>query len=291
VKIQHFFDDQTFSLSYIVWDEETHRAIVIDPVLDYDQASSTISKNSIKEIILFLKENKLTVHYTLETHAHADHLSSAQEIKQAFSEAVLGIGQHITKVQETFKDIFNLDKNFPTDGGQFDKLFEDNETFSLDSLNIRVIPTPGHTPACCSYLINNAVFTGDTLFMPDYGTGRCDFPQGSSADLYDSITKNLYTLDDTVKVYTAHDYMPNGRELKFQSTIGEQKRTNIQLNGKTKKEEFLEFRNKRDSGLKAPKLLLPSIQVNINGGHLPRPENNQISYFKIPLKVQEVNNE
>ena len=191
------------------------------------------------------------------------------------------------KYKRFFKGIYNFDEKFLTDGSQFDKLFQDNETFKVDSLNIQVIPTPGHTPACCSYLINDSIFVGDALFMPDSGTGRCDFPKGNSEQLFESITKNLYSLNDHFKIYTGHDYQPNGRDQKFQSTIGEQKKNNIQLNEYTTKEKFAEYRKRRDSELKAPRLLLPSIQVNINAGLLPSEEANGRQYLKIPLSIKD----
>jgi glyoxylase-like metal-dependent hydrolase (beta-lactamase superfamily II) len=287
MKIKTFFDNETFTLTYIVWDEDTKKSIIIDPVLNYEPATSTISFESINQVISFIKINSLSVNYTIETHAHADHLSGAQEIKKAFPKVILGIGHKIIEVQKTFKNILNLDKTFPTDGSQFDKLFDSNESFEVGSLKIRIISTPGHTPACCSYLVNDSVFTGDALFMPDYGTARCDFPAGSSSDLYDSITKNLYSLPDNIKTFTCHDYQPNGRELKYESTIGEQKKNNIQLSQKVTKQEFIKFRDKKDSDLKAPRLLLPSIQVNIKAGLLPEKESNEIAYLKIPLNIQE----
>lgn len=283
IQIKEFFDKNTWTLTYVVWDEATRDAIVIDPVMDYDPASSKTSDESAKNIIQFLQAQTLKVHFILETHAHADHLSGSQIIKQQFPTAMIGIGENITRVQEIFKQTFGLPEDFKTDGSQFDRLLKDGEEFSAGSIPIKTLFTPGHTPACASYFIDGNVFVGDALFMPDYGTGRCDFPGGSSRELYKSVHDRIYQLQAETKVYTGHDYLPNGRTLRFMATIAEQKQQNIQLKAETSLEEFVRFRDERDQHLSAPKLLLPSVQVNIDAGHLPAPEKNGKRYLRIPI--------
>lgn len=282
MKVQHFFDTDTSTLSYVIYDEATKDAVVIDPVLDFDPPSGKISDTSALSLIKFIKESGLNIHYILETHAHADHLSSSQLLKQNFPQSKLGISKRIKVVQEVFKKVFNL-THFLADGSDFDFLIEDEVAFKAGSLSIFPIPTPGHTPACTSFVIGNHVFTGDALFMPDYGTGRCDFPKGSAADLYNSVMR-LYQLPDETLVFVGHDYQPNGRELLFQTTIGESKKNNIQLNSTTDKEQYISFREARDKTLNAPRLLLPSLQINIAAGRLPIQEGNGVSYLKLPLK-------
>jgi glyoxylase-like metal-dependent hydrolase (beta-lactamase superfamily II) len=287
LNVQHFFDPDTFTLTYVAQDPETRDAVIIDPVMDYDQLASTTSTDSVNKVIDFVKKNELNIHFILETHAHADHLSGSQALKEAFPEARLAIGRKITLVQDIFKGVFDLPEDFPTDGSQFDVLFDDNEEVTAGSLSFKVLYTPGHTPACASYYFEDAVFTGDALFMPDYGTGRCDFPAGSAEDLYHSITKRLYTLPDETRVFTCHDYQPNGRELMWESTIGEEKKSNIQLPGGRSQADYVEFRTSRDSGLKLPRLIFQSVQVNIDAGRLPKPGTNNVSYLKIPLDLPE----
>jgi glyoxylase-like metal-dependent hydrolase (beta-lactamase superfamily II) len=285
VNIKHFFDQDTFTLTYIVSDNNSKDCVIIDPVLDYDQASGLVEDRSLKEVIDFIKQEGLKVQAILETHAHADHLTGSQILKQQFPHAAVGIGARIKTVQELFKNHFNLDF-IQTDGSQFNLLFKDGEEINFGTLKMKALPTPGHTPACMSYLFGDAVFTGDALFMPDYGTGRCDFPKGSSKDLYQSVTKQLYVLPDSTRVFVGHDYGPNGREIQFQTTIGESKKNNIQLKASTSEDEFVSFREARDRTLKAPRLLLPSIQINIDAGHLPPKESNGKSYLKIPLTLK-----
>ncbi|MCX7977780.1 MAG: MBL fold metallo-hydrolase [Bdellovibrionaceae bacterium] len=283
--VKAFFDDATYTLTYVVWDETTKDAVIIDPVLDYDPHASKYSFKSNDMVIAFVKEMKLKPHYILETHAHADHLSGSQDLKSRLGGNVkVAIGERIREVQKLFKNVFNFDDSFKTDGSQFDELLSEEKPIKAGSLEIKTIFTPGHTPACASYLIGDALFTGDALFMPDYGTGRCDFPAGSSDTLYDSISKKLYSLPDETRVFVGHDYQPNGRGVEYESTIGEEKRSNIQLNAQTKKEDFVSFRNRRDKGLSAPRLLLQSVQFNINAGKMPDPESNGVSYLKIPLR-------
>lgn len=282
IKVSAQFDPQTFTLSYLVWDEKTLDALIIDPVLDYDSASGKISCESLVKLETEAKEKSLNIQAILETHAHADHLSSSQYLKKTYPSAVLAISERIKTVQATFKPIFNLTE-LKTDGSQFDLLLKDNQVISFGSIKVKVLPTPGHTPACASFLIADNLFVGDSMFMPDYGTGRCDFPAGSAKDLYQSIQKVIYALPDTTKIFVGHDYQPGGRALAFQTTVKEAKEQNIQLKSSTSEKEFLEFRIQRDQQLSAPKLLLPSIQVNIDAGHLPEAETNGKSYLKIPL--------
>jgi len=234
----------------------------------------------------FVRQKDLNILYILETHAHADHLSGAQALKQRFPGAKTAIGEHITRVQEVFKQAFDLPRDFKTDGRQFDRLLADGQTLHAGSLTIGVIHTPGHTPACVTYHIGDNLFTGDALFMPDFGTGRCDFPAGSAEDLYDAITGRLYTMPDDTAVYVGHDYMPGGREMAFRSTIGEEKRANVQLPAGRSREEFVSFRTGRDKTLSAPKLLFQSVQVNIDAGRLPEASPNAgVRYLKIPVNL------
>lgn len=287
VSVQEFFDKATSTLTYLVYDSLTKDAIVIDPVLNFDPASGKASRLSVKTLLTVVSEKGLRLLFSLETHAHADHLSGSQELKKFLPNIKVAIGERITEVQKIFKPVFGLAEDFPVDGRQFDRLLKDGESFDAGSIQVKVMSTPGHTPACVTYVIDNNVFTGDALFMPDGGTGRCDFPLGSAKGLYHSIQKKIYSLPGTHKVFTGHDYQPNGRELRFQSTIDEEKRTNIHLKAETTEVEFVEFRTGRDKKLDAPKLLLPSVQVNIDGGRLPKPERNGISYLKIPIAMEE----
>jgi glyoxylase-like metal-dependent hydrolase (beta-lactamase superfamily II) len=282
-QVKEFFDPATWTLTYVVYDPESQDAIVIDPVWDYDPASSRLSTSSLEAVIGFIELRNLKVHYILETHAHADHISGAQVLKTKLMNAKVGIGARITSVQTVFKDLFNLHESFRTDGGQFDVLLEEGKTLHAGRLQIETLFTPGHTPACASYLIGDAVFTGDALFMPDYGTGRCDFPAGSANDLYDSIQK-LFKLPDATRVFVGHDYLPGGRKLAFESSIGAEKRSNIQIHAETSRDEFVQFRTHRDKTLAAPRLLLPSVQVNIAAGHLPEAEKNGARYLKVPIR-------
>ena len=282
--IKAFYDPATFTLTYVVYDQSTKDAVIIDPVLDFDPASGRVSTASIEKIVEFVRISGLRVHYILETHAHADHLSGAHEmVDKYFSDARIAIGERITLVQDTFKNVFNLPASFKVDGSQFHRLLKDNEDVEAGSLGFKVIFTPGHTPACTSFLFGDALFTGDALFMPDYGTGRCDFPKGDAGALYHSVAKRLYELPDATRVFVGHDYQPNGRPLAFETTIGESKRNNIQLKSTTSESEFVAFRKKRDATLSAPRLLFPSIQVNIAAGRFPETESNGKVYLKIPI--------
>lgn len=283
IQVKGFFDPDTNTMTYAVWHAKTHDAVVIDPVLNYDPNGSVISFRSVDELVTFVAKENLHIHAILETHAHADHLSGAQELKKRWGNIPVAIGREIRQVQKTFKDIYELPADFAIDGSQFDKLLEEGSTWRLGALEVKTLFTPGHTPACSSYLIGDCVFTGDALFMPDYGTGRCDFPAGSAETLYDSITQKLFTLPTATRVFTGHDYLPNGRELKFESTVGKQREANIQLNEKTTRDSFVAFRKKRDSGLSAPKLLFPSVQVNVDAGHLPEVSPKGKRFLKIPV--------
>lgn len=285
MQIQAFYDEQTSTLTYVVFDPASHDAVVIDPVLDYDPAGSVVSHASVDRVIAFLTEQQLELRMILETHAHADHLSGSQVLKRRFPAAQTAIGSKITVVQATFKQVFDLPSDFPTDGRQFDRLLADREIVEAGSLRFEVISTPGHTPACVCFKFGDALFTGDALFMPDMGTGRCDFPAGSAADLYDSITTRIYTLPDDTRVFVGHDYQPGGRALAYQTTVGEQKASNIQLPASRSREAFIEFRNKRDASLSAPKLLFQSVQVNVDAGALPSPSANETRYLKIPINA------
>lgn len=281
------YDEATATITYVVYDRDTRDAVIIDSVLDYDPASSKVSTESVDKLEALIASRKLNVHYNFETHAHADHLSGAQEVKKRFPHIKLAIGERITEVQEVFKKIFNLSETFVPNGRQFDRLLKDGERVQAGSLEIEVIFTPGHTPACVSYLIGDAVFTGDAIFMPDTGTGRCDFPAGSSDTLYDSIANKLYKLPDSTRVFVGHDYKADGRrEPQWETTIGREKTQNYQLKFETTKAEYVKMRNARDAKLPAPRLLLPSVQVNIDGGRIPKPEANGTSYLKIPVRKQ-----
>lgn len=281
MKIEKFYDPATFTLTFLVIDEETKDTIVIDPVLDYDPQSSKMTTASLDKIERYIRENGLRLLAGLETHAHADHLSGSVELKKRFDGFKIVIGEDIKHVQELFKGVFNL-KDLKTDGSQFDLLVKDGEKFNFGSIEVEAIATPGHTPACVTYKIEDAIFTGDALFMPDFGTGRCDFPAGSAEDLYNSIQK-LYKLPDETRVFVGHDYQPNGREMAYETTIGESKEKNIQLNASTNKEDFVAFRSQRDSELDAPRLLYQSVQVNVNAGEVPDLEDNGKRYLKMPV--------
>lgn len=285
MQIQPFYDARTSTVSYVVHHPASKDAVIIDPVLDYDPASSKVWSESAEQIIEFVRGQQLNVHYILETHAHADHLSGSQLLKRAFPQAKIAIGEGITIVQQTFKTIFDLTGDFNTDGSQFDRLFKDGEVVNAGALSIEVLFTPGHTPACASYKIEDAVFTGDAIFMPDGGTGRCDFPAGSAKNLYHSVTSKLYSLPDATRVFVGHDYQPDGREVMWETTIGAEKHDNIQLKSTTSEEEFIQFRTARDKTLAAPKLLFQSVQVNIDAGKMPQPNEDKKRYLKIPINV------
>lgn len=284
MEIRHFYDPRTYTLTFVVFDPKTKDAVVIDPVLDYDPLAALTFTESVEQVAGFIQQQGLKLRWVLETHAHADHISASQYLKRRF-DAGIAIGTRITEVQQTFKAIFDLPESFATDGRQFDRLLQDGEILKAGSLSVEVIATPGHTPACVTFKIDDAIFTGDALFMEDYGTGRCDFPRGSAADLYDSIQGKLYKLPDATRVFVGHDYQPNGRELAFESTIGLEKEKNIQLRAGTTKEEFVGFRQARDATLQPPRLLFPSVQINVDAGRMPAPHANGKRYLVVPLNL------
>jgi glyoxylase-like metal-dependent hydrolase (beta-lactamase superfamily II) len=288
-EVKAFFDKRTQTLTYVVFDPDTLDAVVIDPVLDYEPVGSFTFTESLEAVTAFVRQRELRLHYVLETHAHADHLSGSQLLARRF-EARVVIGKRITEVQATFQRIFDLPATFATDGSQFDLLLEEGNVLRGGSLSIGALATPGHTPACLSYLIGDAVFTGDALFLDDDGTGRCDFPRGSADALFDSVQK-LYRLPESTRVFVGHDYQPNGRDVRWQTTIGSAKRHNIQLNERTTRSEFVRFRQERDAKLAAPKLLLQSVQVNVDAGRLPAPHENGIRYLRLPLNLLRPANE
>ena len=284
MQIETFYDQATFTLTYVVYDQKSRDAVVIDPVLDYDPLSSTTATKSLEAVAAFLQKEGLRLHYVLETHAHADHLSGAQYLKRRFG-AKVGIGARIRDVQKVFKDVFDLGPSFSVDGSQFDRLFEDGEKARAGTLELEVFATPGHTPACVTYKIDDAVFTGDALFIEDYGTGRCDFPSGSADALYTSVHERLYGLPDATRVFVGHDYQPNGRPLRSETTIGKSKESSVQLSASTSRDEFVRRRKERDATLKAPRLLYPSVQINIDAGRLPAPHANGRRYLTVPLDL------
>lgn len=285
MNVKSFFDKDTCTVTYVAYDEETLDAVIIDPVLNYDNQASKVTYESLDEVCKFVDELSLKIHYILETHVHADHLTSAPLLRENYENSKIVISENIKVVQEVFSSIYNL-KSVLVDGSQFDYLIKDEEKINAGSLSIEAIETPGHTPACLTYDIEGVLFTGDALFMPDMGTGRCDFPKGSAVKLYESVQK-IYSYPDDTTIYVGHDYAPGGREYKFQTTVGEQKKNNIQLKEHTSRDEFIEFRTKRDETLNTPKLLLPSIQVNMVAGRLPAAEDNGKQYLKIPINIEE----
>jgi glyoxylase-like metal-dependent hydrolase (beta-lactamase superfamily II) len=284
--IEPFYDPRTSTLTYVVSDPATKDAVVIDPVLDFDPASGRVWTESVDRVSDHVRREALRVHYVLETHAHADHLSGSQVLRRRF-DARIAIGERIREVQETFRPLFDVPGVFSTDGRQFDRLLADGEVVRAGSLAIHVIATPGHTPACVTYQIDDAVFTGDALFTEDYGTGRCDFPRGSAEALYDSVQR-LYALPDTTRVFVGHDYQPDGRAVRWETTIGASKARNPQLSASTSRETFVATRRARDASLPAPRLLYPSVQVNIDAGRLPAPHANGTRYVVLPLRTEEL---
>lgn len=279
--VDGFYDPNTFTISYVVTDPQTGLAAVIDPVLDYDPNSGAVSTRSAQRLIEHVRDSGAQLQWILETHAHADHLSGAQVIKDALGGRIV-IGEHIQQVQTAFRDLFDLGDDFATDGSQFDKLVADRDELALGELSIKVIHTPGHTPACVSYLIDDALFVGDTLFLPDYGTARADFPGGDAHTLYRSI-RRLLSLPPATRMFMCHDYPPKGRLPGWETSVGEQRENNIHVHDGVDEQTFVEQRSKRDSGLPAPKLILPSLQVNIRAGRLPEPHANGVHYLQIPI--------
>ena len=279
-----FFDEATFTVSYVVRDPSGKGAAIIDSVLDYDPKSGRTSTESADRIVEHVHGQGLQIEWILETHVHADHLSAGAYLKSKLG-GRLAIGDHVGAVQATFKKIFNIEPEFRTDGSQFDHLFRDGEGFAIGALHGRALYTPGHTPACVTYLIGDAAFVGDTLFMPDYGTARTDFPGGDAATLYRSIQR-LYELPPATRLFMCHDYKAPGRDrYAWETTVAEQRSTNVHLHAGTSEADFVRMRSERDKTLSMPLLILPSVQVNMRGGHLPPPEDNGVSYLKIPLNA------
>jgi glyoxylase-like metal-dependent hydrolase (beta-lactamase superfamily II) len=282
-QVSAFFDKQTSTFSYVVKDPSSNACAVVDSVLNLNYHSGRISHESADEIIDFITRHQLKVEWLIETHVHADHLSAAPYIQERVG-GKLGIGAHITTVQNVFGKIFNAGTEFARDGSQFDHLFNDGDTYSIGNLQGRAIHTPGHTPACMTHVIGDAAFVGDTLFMPDAGTARADFPGGDARTLYHSIQKVLALPDDT-RLFMCHDYQPNGREIEFETTVAEEKRNNIHVGAGISEDAFVDMREKRDATLDMPVLILPSLQVNMRAGHLPPAEDNGTVYFKVPVNT------
>ena len=280
--ITSFFDEATNTISNIVCDPNGSSCAIIDSVLDFDFASGRTDTRSADKLINFVKENKLDVQWLLESHVHADHLSAAPYIQMEVG-GKIGIGSHITDVQETFGKIFNEGTEFQRDGSQFDKLFVEGDTFHIGQLRGDVLHTPGHTPACMTYVIGDAAFVGDTLFMPDFGTARCDFPGGSSENLFSSIQKIL-SLPDATRIFVGHDYKAPGREhYAWETTVGEQKKKNIHIKSGKSKEDFVKLRDERDAKLAMPKLIVPSLQINMRAGNMPDPDEQGDVFLKVPI--------
>ncbi|MBF6990052.1 MBL fold metallo-hydrolase [Cupriavidus sp. IK-TO18] len=281
--IQPFFDPATWTVTYVVFQEGHPECAIIDSVLDYDPKAGRTSTASADKVVAFVRANELRVEWILETHAHADHLSAAPYLKKHLG-GQIAIGQNIRNVQGVFKKLFNLEPEFQLDGSQFDHLFHDGATFAIGGLTGRAIHVPGHTPADMAYQIGDAVFVGDTLFMPDVGTARCDFPGGDAHDLYRSIRK-LLDLPGNTRLFMCHDYPPEGRGPAWETTVHAQREGNIQVHDGVNEEQFVAMRQARDATLAMPTLLLPSVQVNIRAGKLPPPDANGVRYLKIPLNV------
>ena len=282
-QVKAFFDPATWTVSYVVFDAPGGHCALVDSVLDYDPKSGRTRTDSADQLIAFVREQNLMVDWILETHAHADHLSAAPYLRKHLG-GKIAIGGKITQVQNVFKGIFHLEPEFATNGSQFDHLFEDGDTFAIGSLQAQALSVPGHTPACMAYQVGDAVFVGDTLFMPDVGTARCDFPGGNAHTLYQSVRK-LLSLPPETRLFMCHDYPPEGREAQWECTVADQRARNIHVHDGVSEAEFVAMRTKRDAGLAMPVLILPSVQVNIRAGELPPPEANGVSYLKIPLNA------
>ena len=277
-----FFDDATNTVSYIVRDPGSDHAAIIDSVLDFDYASGSTDTRAADVLVAAVRERGLTIDWILETHVHADHLSAAPYIQQQLG-GKIGIGANITVVQDTFGKVFNEGSEFQRDGSQFDRLFREDDSFAIGGIDAQVLHTPGHTPACLTYVIGDAAFVGDTMFMPDYGTARCDFPGGSAEALYASIQKIL-ALPDETRIFVGHDYLPETRDsYRWETTVAEQRAANVHVGGGRSAQEFVEMREARDSTLAKPKLIIPSLQVNMRAGQMPPPEDDGHRYLKVPL--------
>jgi len=281
-KVTGFFDDATNTISYVVQDPQGSACAIVDSVLDFDYASGRTDTKSADAVIAFVKENGLEVQWLLESHVHADHLSAAPYLQDALG-GKIGIGDRIQVVQDTFGKVFNEGTEFQRDGSQFDKLFVEGDSFHIGQMRADVLHTPGHTPACLTYVVGDAAFVGDTLFMPDFGTARCDFPGGSSEQLYDSVQKIL-ALPDETRIFVGHDYKAPGRDdFAWETTVGEQKAKNVHVGGDATKDSFVEMRNARDATLAMPKLIIPSLQVNMRAGQMPPADKDGKIFLKIPV--------
>ncbi|MEY4652702.1 MAG: hypothetical protein RI884_1283 [Pseudomonadota bacterium] len=281
--VQPFFDPATWTWTYVIHAGAGTACAIVDPVLDYDAKSGRTRTDSAQQVVDFVRAQRLSVQWILETHAHADHLSAAAWLRDQLGGRI-GIGGRISVVQGVFKKIFHLEPDFPADGSQFDHLFADDEVFAIGNLSARVLSVPGHTPACVAYQVGDAVFVGDTLFPPDVGTARCDFPGGSAQALYRSV-RQLLALASETRLFMCHDYPPAGRAPRSETSVAEQRAHNIHIHDGVTEEAFVAMRTQRDAGLQMPNLILPSIQVNIRAGQLPPPEANGVSYLKIPLNA------
>ena len=279
--IRSFFDPATSTITHVVREPGGDHCAIIDPVLDFDPKSGRTATESADAVVAYVRQEKLTVDWILETHAHADHLTAAPYLKETLG-GKTAIGAHITDVQKVFAGIFNTGPDFATDGSQFDHLFADGDTFKIGAMAGRVMHTPGHTPACITYVIGDAAFVGDTLFMPDYGTARCDFPGGDAKTLYASIGKVL-AMPPGTRLFMCHDYMPGGRDVAWETTVADEKANNLHVHDGIEEAAFVKMRTERDKTLDMPVLILPSVQVNMRAGHLPPAEANGVSYLKLPV--------
>jgi len=281
--VKGFFDPETWTVTYVVYEKPGSPCLIIDSVLNYDHKSGRTKTKSADEVIDFVKGHNLKVEWILETHAHADHVSAAPYLKSQLG-GKIAIGNHISNVQGVFKKVFHLESTFPVDGSQFDYLLGDGEEIQVGGLSFKSLFVPGHTPACMAYQIGDAIFVGDTMFMPDVGTARCDFPGGDAHTLYQSMKKILSFPLET-RLFMCHDYPPNGRPVSFETTVAEQKKSNIHMHDGISEAEFVQMRTTRDATLEMPTLILPATQINIRAGVLPPPESNGVSYLKIPLNA------
>lgn len=280
-EVKTFFDQATFTATHVVWDPRSRRAAIVDSVKDYDPSSGRSSTESADAVIAFVRAQDLGVDWILETHVHADHLTAAPYLKEKLGGRI-GIGSRIDVVQGVFKKVFNAEEGFTTDGRQFDRLFEDGETFAIGELEASVVHTPGHTPACVTYVVGDAAFVGDTLFMPDFGTARCDFPGGDARQLFKSIRKIL-SLPPETRLFLCHDYAPNGRDYQWETSVAAERSQNIHVRNGVTEDDFVAMRSARDKELGMPVLILPSVQVNMRAGELPPAEDNGTHYLKIPV--------
>ena len=282
-QVHGIFDPSTWTITYVVYEKVGSACAIIDSVLDYDHKSGRTHTTSADKVIAFVKEKNLKVEWILETHAHADHVTAAPYFKEKLG-GVTAIGDHIQQVQKVFQGVFNLESSFKTDGSQFGHLLKEDEEFTIGELTAKTLFVPGHTPACVAYQIGDAVFVGDTMFMPDVGTARCDFPGGDAKVLYKSVRK-LLSLPNETRLFMCHDYPPNDRAINFETTVAEQRAKNIHVHDGVSEAEFVAMRSKRDATLEMPVLILPSVQVNIRAGEMPPKEANGVAYLKIPMNL------